>query len=263
MGRPQRAEGGEIEIVRAGGSENVELDRIVYYSRIKSEQSLWDAIDKDLRVGFSYTQASDVLRWSAGGGLGYKTPKSTINLRFDSLVTNSSRSGDSRRGDLTGDYRRHLQNRYLWFVSSSLQTNDELGVNGRVLVSGGVGRYVWQTGQSELRLAIGLAGNVENPTGAPNSDNSNNATLEGMLDIDWTVFKLSTPSSRISARLEYYPGLTESGRNRVDLKLNLRQEFWKDLFWVVEAYGSHDSNPPPGAISGDDYGITTSLAYEW
>ena len=92
---------------------------------------------------------------------------------------------------------------------------------------------------------------------------STDYSLESLLDVDWTVFKLSTPSSRVSAKLEYHPGLTDSGRNRVDFNMNMRQEFIKDLFWVLEGYYSHDSNPPPGAISGDDFGITTSLAYEW
>lgn len=218
---------------------------------------------KDLRIGSSYTQASDVMRWNVGAGLSHKTLTHRASVRTDSLVTNNGNGDDSRRANLTGNFQRYLRNRYFWFASASAQTNDELGVDGRLLVSGGAGRYMIQRRTSELLVALGLVSNYENLSGNLEDDNYDDISLEGLLNIDWTVFKLNTPSSRVSARLNYFPSLSEGGRNHLDLKISLRQEFIKDLFWVVEAFGSHDSRPPPGAISGDDYGITTSLAYEW
>ena len=264
FGTVSRADNGDIAITSGDTVQTVDPQRVVYFSRIKAEQSAWQAMDKDLRVGFSYTRASEILRWNVGGGVGYRTRDYRTSLSANSLVTNNRKGEDSRRADVTGDYQRYLQERYFWFASGSGQTNDELGVDRRLLVSGGFGRWIFQNSTSELRVAAGLAGNYENPTGGgPMQDNSSGTSLEGLLDVDWTVFKLNTPSSRIGAKLLYYPGLSDSGRNRVDFKLNLRQEFIKDLFWVLEGYYAHDSDPPPGALSGDDFGITTSLAYEF
>lgn len=263
FGTASRADNGDIVISSGGVDRQIEIEQIVYFTRIKVEQSVWDAMDKDLRVGFSYTQSSDILRWNIGGGVSYKAQNYRASMTANSLVTNDGEGQESRRADATGSFQRYLRNRYFWFVSSSIQTNDELGVDGRGLVSAGYGRWLFQNSTSELRIALGVAGNYENPTGDPTQDSSSGTSLEGLLDVDWTVFKLSTPSSRVNAKLEYYPSLNGSGRNRVDLKLNLRQEFIKDLFWVLEGYYSRDSDPPPGALSGSDFGITTSLAYEW
>ena len=87
--------------------------------------------------------------------------------------------------------------------------------------------------------------------------------MEGVLQLDWTYFKLNTPKSRINTQLQYYPGITDSGRNRVNFNVNVRQEFVKDLFWNVEFFSSFDSRLPQGALSREDYGIVTELEYEW
>ena len=35
------------------------------------------------------------------------------------------------------------------------------------------------------------------------------------------------------------------------------------LNWNLEIYSSFDSQPPEGAFSGEDFGVITSLEYEW
>ena len=49
----------------------------------------------------------------------------------------------------------------------------------------------------------------------------------------------------------------------MNLDLTFRQEFVKDMFWVMEFWSTYDNEPPPGAVSGEDYGITTALEYRW
>ena len=49
----------------------------------------------------------------------------------------------------------------------------------------------------------------------------------------------------------------------MNLNINLKQEFVEDLFLNLEFYGSYDSRPPVGAKSTTDYGVITSLQYEW
>jgi hypothetical protein len=263
FGTVSRADNGDIAVTDGDVVQTVPIEDIVFFTRIKADQTTWQAMDKDLRVGLSFTQASDILRWNVGGGLNYKAVTYRASLTANSLVTNNRDGEDSRRADLTGNFQRYLKDRYFWFAAASGQTNDELGVDGRILVSGGLGRWIFQKSTSDLRVALGLAGNYEDPIGDEFQLSADELSLEGLLDIDWTVFRLSTPSSRVRASLEYYPGVSKGGRDRVDFTLNLRQEFIKDFFWVLEGYYAYDSDPPPGAISANDYGVTTSLAYQW
>ena len=257
------AQGGNVSVSAREGDRTVEMDDIVHFTRIKADRSVWEAMDKDLRVGFSYSRSSDIFRWNVGGGLSYKAENYRTSIQGSSLVTNDGQGDDTRRAELTGRFQRYLNNRYLWFANATAETNDALGIDNRFLVGLGAGRYVWQRRASELMLAAGLAGSIENSIGTQSVAGRRETKLEGLLDMDWTFFKLHTPSSRINTSLQYYPGITDSGRHRAILNVSFKQEFIKDFFWNLEFFGSYDSDPPPGAVAGEDYGVTTSLEYDW
>ena len=245
------------------GERDLEVDRVIYFTRIKTDRSAWEAIDKDMRVGFSFTQGSDIMRWNIGAGLLYKALNYRASLRFASQVTNNGDGEDRRRADLTGEYQRPLRDRWFWFGSATAETNDELGVDWRLQPKLGAGRYVWQRPRSELVLSAGIAGNLESSTGDLQNDSDQEWSTEAAFGATWTYYKLHSPSSRINVDLEYLPSLSQSGRNRANFDIKLRQEFLKDMFWVLEFWSTYDSDPPPGALSGTDYGITTSLEYLW
>jgi uncharacterized protein DUF481 len=254
---------GVVTVISAGRESELDFDRIVHFEQINRDQSFWDRLDKNLRLGFSYTQASDILRWNVATGLELREKKFKADVEFQSFVTNNSDGKDSRRANLGGGYTRYLRSRFLWSVSADVQTNDELGVDRRFLVKGGFGRYIWQTQATELSAAIGLAANWEASIGDVSNSSETVANMEGVVSLDWTYFRLGLPESRYAAKLEYFPGLTDTGRNRANLTFNFKQEFVEDLFWNMEFYGSYDSRPPSGAQSTTDYGVITSLEFEW
>ena len=254
---------GEVVVNTSEGDASLDFKAIVHFEQIYRDQNFWDRLDKNLRLGFSYTQASDIMRWNIATGLELREQEFKADITFNSFVTNNSDGDNSRRANLGSSYTRYLRNRYLWSVAADMQTNDELGVDRRLLVMGGFGRYIMQTQATELTAAVGLAVNWESSVGDLQTTSSNDANLEGVVSIDWTYFKLSLPKSRYSAKLEYFPGLTDTGRNRANLIINFKQEFVEDLFWNMEFYGSYDSRPPAGAQSTTDYGVITSLEYEW
>ena len=254
---------GSLTVQSPANEYDLDMSSIIHLQPINRDQGIWERMDKHLRIGFSYTQASDVLRWNIATGLKFRALRYQTHLSFESFVTNIGQGADSRRANLTGSYYRYMGRRNFWFGSGSAQTNDELGIDRRFLLSTGFGRFLWQSQSSEMVGALGIAANRENSTGDTMSGGTNETNLEGVLELDWTFFKLSTPKSRINTQLQYYPGITDTGRHRVNLNLNLRQEFLKDLFWNVEFFSSFDNKPPQGAISREDYGVVTSLEYEW
>ena len=263
FGSVDRGDDGVLAIKSDDREQLVEMERVIYFTRIKADRSVWEAMDKDMRIGFSFTQGSDVMRWNVGAGLLYKALNYRTSLRFASQVTNNGQGTDSRRADLTGQFQRLLRNRWFWFAETTAETNDELGVNWRLQPKLGGGRYVWQRRSWELMLTAGLAGNLESSPGNAMVQSDEDWSLEGAFGANWTYFRLRTPSSRVNVSLEYLPSISQGGRNRLNFDTTLRQEFIKDMFWVLEFWSTYDSDPPPGAFSGTDYGITTSLEYLW
>lgn len=252
-----------IRVRTEQGEQSVDFYSIVQIKPVKIKQNLWDRMDKTLQLGFSYTRASDILRWNVQSGIDYRTLRFATSLSLESFVTHNREGTASRRAKLDGSYTRYVGDRYFWYGSTGVEQNDELGIEERYQVAAGAGRFLWQRPGSEFSASLGVSANVEQSTGSSSAAGTTKENLEGVAQLDWTFFKLNVPRSRIGTNLQYFPGISDSGRNRANFTLNLRQEFVLDLFWNVELYASYDSRPPAGAISKEDYGVITSLQYDW
>jgi len=239
-------------------------DEIVFIQPIKGTKGLRGNLDNSLSIGLSYTQASDVLQWHVSASTEYRTETYLASATYHSMVTNNGTGQDSKRRDLGGRYFRYMRNRWLWFANASLQENDELGVDGRLLAGGGVGQVFAQLHRHELLIGAGLTANVENALGSsdPSAGGSDSDTsLEAQLFGEWTYFKLHSPKAEVSLTAALFPSLSESDRLRGDARIRYRQEFVKDLFLNLTYYYNFDTDPPAGALSESDFGIVTSLEY--
>lgn len=257
---------GKLSLDVRGEVVTLTTEEIVFIQPIKGSRGLRGNLDNSLSAGFSYTKANSIMQWNVSASTRYRTEKYVASLSFDSMVTNNGSGKDSKRRDLGGDYYRFLRNRWLWFASTQLQENDELGIDGRLLAGGGVGRYLYETQNQELLLRVGLAANFENALGSPDPNVTNadrDSSLEGLIFGEWNFFRLHSPKSDVSVRASLFPGITESDRVRGDARIRYRQEFIKDLFLNLTYYYNFDTRPPAGALAEADYGIITSLELEF
>jgi len=142
---------------------------------------------------------------------------------------------------------------------ASLERNEETGIDARISLGGGIGKYFVETPRSELSGLIGLAATREWPTGSNDSQDS----LEGLLAGSWRIFKFTTPKVSLNASVVLYPSITQSGRYRTNANLTLRREIVSDFYLDLSIYQSYDSDPPDATAEKDDYGITTSLGYSF
>lgn len=257
---------GKLALDVRGEVVTLTRNEIVSIQPIKGSGSLRGSLDNSLAAGFSYTQANSVMRWNVAASSKYRTEKYLVSASFDSIVTNNGSGKDSKRRDIGGQYSRYLRDRWFWFANSQFQENDELGIDGRLLVGGGFGRYLFESQNQELLLGAGLTANLENALGSsdPNdSDSDRDTSLEGHLSGEWSFFRLHSPKSDVSIRASLFPGITESDRLRGDVRVRYRQEFFTDLFLNLTYYYNFDTDPPAGALSETDYGIVTSLELEF
>jgi hypothetical protein len=255
---PESDTGGVIKLNTLKGPQDVELDAVVRAETIKIGQSFWQRLDNNLSVGLNYTKASDVGIFNIAADSTYRTQKYRVTAVLNSMITRKAQGTDSRQGNLSGTVLWYRPDRWFWFGSTALQTNDELGIDLRGLFTAGTGRFVMQTKRTELYLAAGLAANRELTV-----ESENDTNLEGLLQAQWNFFKLHTPKSNINASLSLFPGITDSDRFRGTFDIALRQEFIADLFWDLTFYLNYDSKPPQGAAATEDYGVITSLGYSF
>ena len=216
-------------------------------------------IDLSVSVGFNYTNASNVTQFNVGFDSAYRTRKRILSGSFASSISNSTGNDVSQRQSLSVNYTRLRANRWLNDGGLSFDRNDELGLNLRTSLSAGGGRILLQTNSSNLVLKGGLKATRENSVDQPEDLDS----LESYGLIDWEWFRYDSPKLDLSTSLEIIPSLTESGRVRGEFSITLNWEVIGDLSWQLDFYDSYDNKPQSESTSKNDYGVTTSLSYDF
>lgn len=251
------AESQHIVVETDDGTVTFTRQDIVRISQI--EATFWDRVDGSMTFGYSFTKASDVAQGNLGFRATHRSEIRSFSVDGSTIITSDQESEKTQRSTLRLNMTRFRANR--WFNSYLLgfEQNDELGLSLRTSLGAGIGRYLKQTNRSELAVLAGLMGNSEELKG----DASRQENIEGLLAVDYSRYVFDTPEMTMSAQLSAFPGITESGRARAQLDINLRWELIEDLFWDLSYYNTYDSDPSSDTEENNDYGVVTSIGYSF
>ncbi len=249
---------GEIAVAAADGTRrSVPMAHVVRLSQ--SEDRLLDRIHGSFALGFDYTKSSDITVLSGSFNTNYRGPNSSWNFSVDLNSTRDPAQGTLDRDSIKYSYRWLQPGNHFWSGLTSVERNEETGIEARVLVGGGYGSYFLQTMNNEVAALVGIGATREWATGAADDRSS----LEGILGLDWRIFDFATPKTNLTAKAVLYPSLTESGRYRTDASVSLRREIVSDFYLDLSFYQSYDSDPPDAEAEKADYGVITSLGYSF
>jgi len=224
-----------------------------------------DAFDVDLTVGYNFAKAGGVKQANIGIDVDYRTLERIYSLSASTVVNDSGDQEASKRSNLGLQYKRLWSAR--WFVNGNLtlDQNDELGLELRTSVGGGGGRFVIQSNHMILGLKAGLQFSRENLQVDPITgiDPENVDSIEATFALDWDWFRFDAPELDWTTSLEIIPSLTQSGRIRAEFDTSLKWELFNDLKWGVSFYSSLDSQPQQESAPTSDYGVNSTLTYEF
>ena len=216
-------------------------------------------LDVDFSVGYNFAKAGGIKQATLGVNMDYRSLIRIESVRFSTVITDSDTQDASKRMNLGFRHTRLWNNR--WFSNSSLtfDQNDELGLNLRTSIGAGGGRYLVQSNTMLLSLEGGLQFSRENLI----SEDDEIDSLEATIAAKWDWFLFEDPELDWSTTLQVIPSLTERGRVRGELNTELSWEVIGDLKWAISLYGSWDNQPQSEVASTTDYGVNTTLAYEF
>jgi hypothetical protein len=244
----------------AGGdrvTRRVKMPQVVRVAQ--SEDRLLDRVHGSFSLGFDYTKSSDITVLSGSFNTNYRGPKSSWNFGIDLNSTRDPAQGTIDRDAIKYGYRWLKPGGQFWAGLTSLERNEETGIEARLFVGGGYGRYFLQRQNAEVAALVGLGASQEWATG----ETDNQTSLEGTLGLDWRIFDFASPKTNLTARAILYPSLTESGRYRTDTSVSLRREIVSDFYLDLTLYQSYDTDPPDELAEKSDYGLITSLGYSF
>jgi hypothetical protein len=229
-----------------------EVERISRFS-----PRFWDRINGALSLGFSYTKSSSIQVSSVNLNANYRSTTEDGSVTFSSNTTKDSSGKTTNRDLLTGAVMFLRQSRNFWGLLGSLERDQSLGIDARLVAGAALGRRFVQSTHTEV---TGIAGIVATEEWIV--DNSSpKASVEAVVGGSWNVFKFVDPKTRLDLGLYVFPSLTESGRYRSTGSLNLTHKFPHDITLGLTGYLSYDNQPPEPTAEKSDYGVTLNVGY--
>lgn len=244
----------ELQVIYAGQTQTVPAMNVVSITPL--EESFWQRLDGSIAIGFSYTKATTIAQFTSDINVRYRTPLRQWVLDASTIETAQTDEDTKRREDLSLTYNRLFPGR--WYSTSALgaQTNDELGLDLRLLFSSGAGFNLFQTNHNEMATTGGLSVNQE---WSANQDGD--TSLEAFFAVEHSTFRYDYPKTDITIDATIYPSLTTKGRVRTEVDISASREIVSDLTFVLSFYHSWDNKPLDPDAEKTDYGIVTSLGW--
>jgi len=231
-----------------------EVERISRFS-----PRFWDRITGGLSVGFSYTKSSSIQVSNVNFNANYRSITEVGSLTFSSNTTKDSSGSTTDRQLLSGAIQFLQQSRNFWGLLASLERDQSLGIDGRLVGGAALGRRFVQGSYTEVTGIAGVVGTEEWIVDRPEP----RASVEAVVGGSWQVFKFIEPKTRLNLSLYVFPSLTESGRYRSTGDLNLTHNFPHDITVGLTGYLSYDNQPPEPGAEKSDYGVTFNLGYSF
>ena len=248
-----------ITVVSPGGTAMLAMAEVARIYPIGT--SFWRKVDGSIDVGFNYTQSSGVAQLNLNWDTIYRAPAFQGRLSASLTATaTETEEGSERddRGSVEASYLRYPWRR--WFISAAgrFETNESLGIELRSQLGGAVGPRLVNSNRAQLGLGAGLVVNDERGVNVDATQN-----IEALFSFWTSFYTYDRPTTNLDLNLQYYPSLSNPGRQRVQLDAAIKREFWKDLFLTLSLYNSFDSEPPNVAANSNDVGVVLSLGWTY
>jgi hypothetical protein len=247
----------KLLIVMEEETVEVNMNRVVEITRINNR--FWGKLDGNLDFGFSYTKGSEVRQLNSSMNLEYRPTNSLTTISGNSILTEQPERNTTTKQDLSVSYRYFTKNNFAYAAFASLQQNSELGLQLRSSVGVGLSKNWLRSNAQRLINTIGIIVNQE--ISASNTETNRN--YEGLLRIDYRIFRYRDPEISLTTYFDFYPSFTVKDRFRTDLNLQLRFELFQDFYLGLTFYHNLDTKPLSSAISSSDWGVTTSIGYKF
>jgi hypothetical protein len=221
--------------------------------------SFWRQLDGSIDVGFSYTRSSGVAQLNVNSNTVYR--KLASRARFTASLTQTRKDDDSGRDDRAFaemSYLRYPWRRWFILTAGRFEINESLGLMLRSQIGAAAGPRLINSNRAQLVLGAGLAFNHERGVDVKPTRN-----VEALFTLETSFYTYDRPKTNLGVSLQYYPSLSNTGRQRVQLDAGAKRELWKDLVVALNLYSTYDNRPPNPAADTNDVGIVLSIGWTY
>ena len=224
-------------------------------------QSFWAKLMGSVGAGFNYTRSSGVSQFTMNSDTTYRQPAFVASVSGSATLTKQNEDTDDPAGAVANVqfiYERYRGRR--WFVAGAtqLETNESLGLTLRAQVGGLLGARLVNTNSAQVQAGAGIAGNRERGVDVESTNN-----VEGVVMLKTSYYTYDRPKTNFDSTVQYYPSLSNWGRQRFHFDSSVRRELWKDFYVSLNLYDTFDSAPPNPDAARNDVGVTLSINWSF
>lgn len=233
---------------------SIPLENIIYLRTLKS--NFISRLSASIALGYNFTKSNNLSQINLRSTLGYKARKWTINGNFNGISTTRDNVDAIRRLDAALSYRYFLRKDWYPLAEINLLSNTEQNIELRTVTRFGIGKYIKRTNKMYLGTQLGVSYNNESFTDRTTSSQN---SLEGFIATELNLYDVEDFS--LLTRVVAYPGITESGRLRLDAILDLQYDLPLDFFIKLGFTVNYD-NQSVESSNNYDYIFQTSFGWE-
>jgi hypothetical protein len=257
LGSLGRAEPGFILVVGGGSAQALTFAEVTGITVIGS--SFWKKLDGSLSAGLNYTRSSGVAQTNLSSDTIYRRPAFSVEFQANGTLTyKAEEDTSSDQGSVSLSYRNYRGQRRFVGAAGKFETNESLGLVLRSQAAGSLGYRVVNSNQAQVLVGGGVAVNNEQGVDTAPTDN-----LEGLLGLKMEYYKYSHPKTNFDLDINYFPSLSDWGRQRLQVNSDVKRELLRDFFIQLSAYDTFDSAPPGASASSNDVGVALSIGWTY
>ena len=244
-----------LEVVAGAERETLLLDDVIRMTPLGG--TFWKRLDGSFAAGFNFTQANLQAQWSFNGDVVYRGRRWLAELTADSLLTAQEDAERQTRNTITFQGQRFLRPRWSYVGILQAQQNEELSLNLRALVGGGIARVLLQSNRTSATVLGALVLTREEYAGE-----GDESVLEAAAGGNWAWFTFDGRSTSLDLTVLSFYALTRSARTRLELNSSFRSDIVGDLYWSVNAFESFNSAPPIEEKKSD-FGVSATVGWSF
>jgi hypothetical protein len=247
---------GKLDVVSEAGGTTIQFFAVVNLTPIY--QKFLRRISGSFDLGFNYTEAKQFVQFNLNSDATYRTKAFDVTSQLSVFLSKQQDVTSSQRASLSFDYAYFLKNRWLIGGLVGAERNQDLGLDLRVSIGGGVGRAFIQTNQTRLSALLGVVANHEDPVTGEGRYN-----VEAVVVGQYSTFMYDFPKLTVNASLKVLPSLTDLGRVRLQADVRAQREIVSDFYVAISVFDSFDSRPPTAGAAKNDWGPVVSIGYKF
>jgi hypothetical protein len=245
-----------IAVASPDGVTPLPMSEVTYITAIG--RSFWTKFDGSIDAGFSYTRSSGVEQFTLNWDTVYRKPSSQMRLTASITQTSTEDGSNDDRGALEASYRIEPWQRWFVVALGRFETNESLGLELRSQAGAAAGPTLINGARGQMAVAAGMAVNHEQGVDVEPTDN-----VEGLLAFRASYYTYDRPKTNLDVSFQYYPSISNFGRQRLQFDTSIRRELLKDFFVSLNVFDTFDSEPPNPDADRNDVGVVISLGWSY